>query len=427
MSHITRDYRNILPGVVRQSDTCLQREVDPVTGLPLPKPRPHKGVDLPAPMDSPVYAPRGGTVADAGTSPTYGNYIVIEHPGPGNTTIYTLYAHLSGPAQPFGGRPWDQGDPIQQGQQVGNVGNTGTSSNPHLHYEERIAVPDANGNIPEWQKAWPLNPDRDLTGMSGNTVPPNPIKGSGLFNPDPCMDDIPPAVSDDFTRAQETPQRRDPLTFDLDGDGIETIGINPNSPILFDHDSDGVKTATGWVKADDAFLVLDRNGNGTIDSGRELFGDSTPSLAGGNAADGFAALADQDTNADGKVDANDANFANLRLWQDLNQNGISEANELFTLSDAGIASITVAKIENSVLLPNGNVIADVGSYTRTDGSAGELGTTGNLGDVDLREDTFHSEFTDAIPLTTEAESLPAMHGSGQVRDLQETIKWKKAA
>lgn len=59
----------------------------------------------------------------------------------------------------------------------------------------------------------------------------------------------------------------DPLTLDLDGDGLETTGINPTSPILFDHDADGIKTATGWVKSDDAFLVLDRNGNGTIDSG----------------------------------------------------------------------------------------------------------------------------------------------------------------
>ena len=49
--------------------------------------------------------------------------------------------------------------------------------------------------------------------------------------------------------------RRDPLVLDLDGDGIETVGINPDNPILFDHDGDGTKNATGWIKADDGLVV----------------------------------------------------------------------------------------------------------------------------------------------------------------------------
>lgn len=70
-----------------------------------------------------------------------------------------------------------------------------------------------------------------------------------------------------FTTAQRsTPPRRDPLTLDLDGDGIETVPAAATNPIMFDHDGDGVKTGTGWVKQDDGFLVLDRNGNGTIDN-----------------------------------------------------------------------------------------------------------------------------------------------------------------
>jgi Ca2+-binding RTX toxin-like protein len=233
------------------------------------------------------------------------------------------------------------------------------------------------------------------------------------------LDPIFDTVSDWYTRAQRwLAPRRDPLTFDLDGDGIETVGIDPNNPILFDHDADGVKTTTGWVLPDDAFLVLDRNGNGTIDNGTELFGDSTPLLVGGNAADGFAALQDQDTNADGQVNANDANFANLRLWQDLNQNGISEANELFTLNQKGIASINVTKTENNTLLPNGNVLADTGSYTKTDGTVGSLGEIGHLGDVDLTENTFRTEYPTVPPLP-ETETLPDMHGSGRVRNLRD--------
>ncbi|MFA5453970.1 MAG: hypothetical protein WC272_01475 [Sulfurimonas sp.] len=101
---------------------------------------------------------------------------------------------------------------------------------------------------------------------------------------------IPSDINGLFNSAQDwTPPRIDPLVFDIDGDGIETIQIDINSPILFDHDGDGVKTATGWVKSDDALLVLDRNANGTIDNGSELFGDQTL-VNGVKATDGFAAL-----------------------------------------------------------------------------------------------------------------------------------------
>ncbi|MDH5525614.1 MAG: hypothetical protein OEY01_16730 [Desulfobulbaceae bacterium] len=165
-------------------------------------------------------------------------------------------------------------------------------------------------------------------------------------------DDISDGISDLFDSAQSAVQRRDPLTLDLDGDGLETVGIDPVNPILFDHDGDGIKTATGWIKPDDAFLVMDRNDNGTIDNGTELFGDSTPLMDGegnevGTAEDGFAALAQEDTNGDGVVDANDANFADLRVWRDLNSDGVSQADELQSLDEAEIAAINVAKTENS--------------------------------------------------------------------------------
>ena len=221
--------------------------------------------------------------------------------------------------------------------------------------------------------------------------------------------------------------RRDPLSFDLDGDGIETIGIDTANPILFDHGGSGVRAATGWLLADDAFLALDRNGNGSIDSGRELFGDSTLLPDGSEAIDGFAALAAEDTNADGRVDAQDAHFASLRLWRDLDQDGISDAGELQTLTEAGIASIAVAKTENAVPLANGNQIADLGTYTRIDGSTGGIGDTATLADVDLASKPFFSEFTDHIALTPQAQALPDMQGSGLVRDLREAASLQTAA
>jgi Ca2+-binding RTX toxin-like protein len=238
---------------------------------------------------------------------------------------------------------------------------------------------------------------------------------------------INPLVGLAFATAMVTLARRDPLTLDLDGDGLETMGIDPSSPILFDHDGDGVATATGWIKPDDAFLVLDRDGNGTIDNGTELFGDSTPVFDPvgtilGKAEDGFAALAQEDTNGDGKVDAEDARFHQLRIWQDLNGDGVSQANELRGLEEAGIIALNAGKTEHSRTLANGNLIADLGSFVRSDGSAGGMGAvTAQMGDIDLAENAFFSRFSDSIPLTPEAQGLPDMGGSGLVRRLREAV------
>ncbi len=99
--------------------------------------------------------------------------------------------------------------------------------------------------------------------------------------------DIPPSVNDEWKKSRDwVASRIDPLVLDLDGDGIETLGISSTTHVMFDSDGEkangearettlgcGVKTGAGWVKSDDGLLVLDRNGNGTIDNGNELFGE----------------------------------------------------------------------------------------------------------------------------------------------------------
>ncbi len=146
----------------------------------------------------------------------------------------------------------------------------------------------------------------------------------------------------------------DPLILDLDGNGLQITALSKG--ILFDANGDTIKTATAWAGAGDGMLVWDKNGNGSIDSGQELFGDETILTNGPNAgkkaANGFAALADLDTGSlvngvlvganDGVFDAKDAAYANLRIWRDLNQDGVSQADELQTLAQTGVQSIKLA-------------------------------------------------------------------------------------
>ncbi len=202
----------------------------------------------------------------------------------------------------------------------------------------------------------------------------------------------------------------DPLALDLDGDGVETIATNGG--VTFDHNADGIKTNTGWIKADDGLLVRDINGNGTIDTGAELFGDNTKLQTGTNAVNGFAALTDLDSNADGKIDASDAAFNELKIWRDLNQDGVSQANELSTLTDLGIQSLSTTGTNVSIPLPGGSQIL-TGNYTNLDG------TTATLADLNLTQDTFYSEYTEHIAVPQELADLPDLAGMGRLRNLQE--------
>jgi hypothetical protein len=186
----------------------------------------------------------------------------------------------------------------------------------------------------------------------------------------------------------------DPIVFDLDGDGIETVGLKAG--VKFDGNADGIKTTTGWVGKDDGMLVWDRNGNGQIDSGRELFGDQTVLANGQLAANGFAALSEQDTNHDGRVDALDVNFGQFKVWQDVNQDGMSQASELFTLAQKGITSVAVqaSELGSGGMLINGGRMTHVGGYTKVDASGVE--TTGTAGNLLFDQDNFHTEFVSHI-------------------------------
>ena len=205
--------------------------------------------------------------------------------------------------------------------------------------------------------------------------------------------------------------RGDPLTLDLDNDGIETMSVNEG--ILFDHENKQVREGTGWISEDDGLLVRDLDNSNTIDSGRELFGDNTIKSDGTKAVDGFDALSDLDSTADGVFDSQDQAFDEVQVWQDKNQDGISQANELKSLTEAGIESIDLAHNDVNQATAGG-VISDLGSYKKTDGSIAEIGN------LFLDKEPARSEFTDKIEISEAVLDVGVdIRGIGATRNLSQ--------
>jgi hypothetical protein len=156
-----------------------------------------------------------------------------------------------------------------------------------------------------------------------------------------------------------------PILIDLESNDPDYDLTTPVDGAPFDLNTDGILEQLSWTGPGSrvAFLALDRNDNGIIDDGSELFGNFTRLRSGQRAANGFEALLDLDGGAsrsDGQITADDPIYDRLRLWIDRTHDGYSQRDELMTLRGAGVISISTEYRESKRVDKNGNQYAYVG-------------------------------------------------------------------
>ncbi|MFT0214079.1 hypothetical protein VQ643_16000, partial [Pseudomonas sp. F1_0610] len=215
----------------------------------------------------------------------------------------------------------------------------------------------------------------------------------------------------------------DPLMIDLNGNGkLDVIGTDGG--INFDFNGDGFAGNTGWVGKEDGILVFDDNQDGRVTNGSELFGNDfvigqkileDGSVVNIYAKNGFEALASLDTNGDGIVDANDKDFNKIKVWQDKNGDGKTDAGEMLTLKELGIKGLNTGYQLKNETVEGGNVLAEVGTFIREDGA------TGLMGDINFVQDSTRAEFVNKVEMTDDQKKASYIEGMGRVRDLNEAL------
>ena len=225
------------------------------------------------------------------------------------------------------------------------------------------------------------------------------------------------------------PSFSSPLIFDLNQNGTTSSNLYETTT-YFDLDADGFRQRTGWVEEGDGLLALDRNQNGTIDDGTELFGNFTEDENGNRFSDGFAALNSLDDNHDLVITATDDIYEDLRIWTDGNADGTSQPDELKSLSDLHITTISLSaqqidgtegrnQVTHQALFTqlrtdeNGDVVTDEGGSPIEDQKA-------------VKDVWFFHEPQDAVydyegEVPPEVLALPEMAGKGRVMNLSHAM------
>jgi len=227
-----------------------------------------------------------------------------------------------------------------------------------------------------------------------------------------------------FTEAPKV-QNVDPLILDLNNNGVELIHFD-NSIVSFDVDNDGYKENTGWVDGNDGILVHDKNADGVINDITETISeyynanDSSVLIDDQNRyfADGLEALKALDSNDDNIFNNQDDLWSTLRVWQDENEDGLTDEGEIKTLEEHNIESIDLNRQISYRERLEGNPILSRSNMTMTDG------TTREVAAVDFATNPIGYEWNDVYEqgskITTEdgqSSSFVVTGQTGQTVDL----------
>ncbi len=244
----------------------------------------------------------------------------------------------------------------------------------------------------------PITPINPINPVINDPSPVAPL----VDNPFKPLTGLPswiPGFLDDWFDAGDAPVS--PLVLDLDGDGIELASVLSDDAVYWDIDQDGFGEASGWITGGDGLLAIDLNGDGIINDHGELFGNET--------TDGFSVLLQYDSNADGLMNANDAQWGDLLVWVDGNSNGYSDDGELHTLNDLGITEINLSAslVDYDI---EGNAITHESTFTIN-------GQERTIVDAWFEYDNTNSIYVQDYTLNNTVLFLPKLRGFGDVADL----------
>ncbi len=296
-----------------------------------------------------------------------------------------------------------------QGQERENIGNSyiiygNQGNNPIESHENFISLGTDNViTLEEWQKQ---NADfiaylKSLYKTDGLAFAKLIITGR---IPSWILKEI---IGDNFDKANGagTPGA-DPILVDLNGDRV--IGTTSvRDGVYFDHGKDGFKESSAWVDENDGILAIDKNNNGTIDNGSEIFGDNYIKSDNSKATSGFDALRDLDSNNDGIINSEDESFSQIKI--------LKGDGTLLTLEEAGITSINLNATESNTTDENGNTLVSSSTFTKSDG------TTGSLGDFNLIVNKMDSFAVNWVNESEEVSKLPDILGCGTLYSLHQAM------
>lgn len=346
----------------------------------------------------------------------FGGMVLEVKPGEGKVTIvdshgrFIIFRHMDRISV-------TEGQMVRRGTSLGHVGNVAVRSQNgrpgavHIHVEvgfivsgDRFRIWNPRDWIRESDKLG--YPDFD-SGLDTNLT--------NIYKPSPCI-----CPKDKAKKSEKQARRVDPLIVNLDGNGIRTLGLAAG--IYFDHDGNGFKELSGWAAPGNGVLFVDRNGNGSPDNGNELFGDLTLLSSGMPASNGFEALAQYDSNVDGKIDASDPIWSQLRIWHYEEWYGEpifdapDECGIMSTLDELGISAIHLGSTISNETDEAGNTEMRSGYFEWSDGR------TGTIAEYRLQRDTMDTVEAEFHQVPEEVSLLlPDLQGFGNVPSLHQSV------